>query len=133
MPSSLAAPNDKVNEMEDVDLQLAEQMRQRVNDAGRGLSGFYDRQGLPIGLGDLLVLKMDENYSRIAFDQVGEVEISTVWLGHDEGCGQGALRLFETMVFALGGRAVLRTHYATEAAARLGHDEIVRKARDELL
>lgn len=132
MPSSLAAPNDKVNDMEDVDLQLAEQMRQRVNDAGRGLSGFYDREGKPIGLGDLLVLKLDQDYSRIGFDVVGPVEISTVWLGHDEGFGEGGLRLFETMVFAPSG-TVLRTQYATEEEARQGHAEIVRKARDELV
>lgn len=104
--------------------------------------GFYDRDGEP--LPDVLAwgrLRESLDYFRIGLDRVGDVEVSTVWIGVDHGHDpSGPPIIFETMVFGLdtqnfdgsGGERRIggETHrYATAAEARAGHDRIVAELR----
>lgn len=63
---------------------------------------------------------------RIALNQVGDVEVSTVFLGLDHGWGDGPPVVFETMTFG-GGEATneWQWRYTTRAAAQAGHDKVV--------
>jgi len=87
---------------------------------------YHDRQGNSITR-EAWVAAMKDN--RVALDQVGPYQVSTVWLGIDHGFGHGAPLIFETMVFGGGGRTDLTerfsNRYTTEAAAIQGHANIV--------
>ena len=61
---------------------------------------------------------------------IGDVEISTVWLGMDHSHGDGPPLIFETMVFG-GGLDQQQWRYSTLEAAHAGHDEAVQKVRME--
>ena len=61
---------------------------------------------------------------------IGDVEISTVWLGLDHQYGDGPPLIFETMVFG-GGLDQQQWRYSTLDAAHAGHDEVVEKVRVE--
>lgn len=93
----------------------------------------YDREGKPISMERFVELYDDQEYKRVAFDQVTRLEeaimVSTVWLGIDHGFG--ATRhpiIFETQVF--GGSLDRQCwRYSTEAEARIGHAIVLRKIR----
>lgn len=94
--------------------------------------GYYDRHGQPITFDRYLELLRDDEpdraYSRIALDDVGDVRVSTVWLGLDHGWGTERPVIFETMVF--GGpldEEVVR--YSTESEARAGHAAMVQRVK----
>jgi hypothetical protein len=94
----------------------------------------YDRRGNPLALSDWVRLFHDEAYKRIAKDEVAGYLVSTVWLGLDHSFGVGPPLIFETMVFASEGgdfdmSGVGQWRYATEEAARIGHDEVVEELR----
>jgi hypothetical protein len=58
---------------------------------------------------------------RVAFTQIGDVEISTVFLALDHNFGQGGLAvLWETMIFG-GAHDGFRKRYTSAVAARWGH------------
>lgn len=89
----------------------------------------YDRDGMPISVEEHARLLGQEEYRRVADDQVGSYWISTVWLGYDHGFGRtGAPVIFETMVFAENGKVgpeLEQRRYSTEAEALAGHAETV--------
>lgn len=95
----------------------------------------YDRLGRPITYREYVKLKyetVDENgveYKRIGYDQFGDTEVSTVWLGLDHGYSRrGAPVIFETMIF--GGPLSDETwRYCTEEQARMGHTLISNMVR----
>lgn len=60
----------------------------------------------------------------VAKTQVGEAEVSTVFIGLDHSFGRGPLELFETMIFD-GPLEGYERRYATWAQAELGHAETV--------
>jgi hypothetical protein len=66
---------------------------------------------------------------RIDKTQVGEVEVSTVFLGLDHAWGGGTPLLFETMTFG-GEDGEWQWRYRTKAAAQAGHDRVVAALRD---
>src|SRR4249920_1935701 len=83
----------------------------------------------------------DNDYRRVAWDEVGPYVVSTVWLGIDYGFGRTEVPLiFETMVFDT--RRQIETpsgpvnesaecwRWPTEMAARAGHDQAVAWARE---
>lgn len=71
---------------------------------------------------------------RVAFDIIGEQEVSTVFLGLDHQWGIGPPLLFETMVFAFGSSLDERCErYATWADALTGHDGIVGELRASIV
>ena len=79
-----------------------------------------------------MLIEFRPDYRRIERTEVGEFDVSTVWLGLDHNFGfEGERQTFETMVFRLGSRSNLRCErYSTEAEAREGHERIVREVRE---
>lgn len=92
---------------------------------GRDPLGYYDRAGLPISLAEWSRLMTITDYRRVALDQVGTLDISTVWLGLDHGFGTKKPLIFETMVFGGTDDQQICERYASEAEALAGHREIV--------
>jgi hypothetical protein len=92
---------------------------------------YYDRDGQPMRLYDWAQRFEDMDYKRVAFDQVDDIDVSTVWLGLDHNfSGDGALLIFETIVF--GGPPDVDNEtqrYATEEEARAGHAELLERVR----
>lgn len=102
------------------------------------MSRYYDRQGNPLPdphvdmeawIREWASLFEDEDYRRVALTEIGDVRISTVWLGIDHNFwGQGPPLIFETMVFG-GPLDEEQERYSTEAQALAGHDQMVAKVR----
>lgn len=92
---------------------------------------FYDRDGAPITSEQWSALLADEEYVRVASDDIltagGQaLWVSTVWLGIDHGFGHTAQPLiFETMVFENGTADSFCERYATLEAAKTGHQALV--------
>lgn len=83
---------------------------------------YYDREGKPISTLDWSKLLNDRAYKVVALDIVGDVRVSTVWLGLDHGWGNDGAPpvIFETMVF--GGKLDEEMdRYSTLADAERGH------------
>jgi hypothetical protein len=93
------------------------------------MSDKFDRDGNPLDLMGWAALIEDQNYKRVAFSQVGAVEVSTVWLGLNHNFGSGPPLIFETMIFG-GEHDSYQDRYSTEAEALAGHDRIVAVLRD---
>lgn len=64
---------------------------------------------------------------QIVRHKIGDVEISTVFLGLDHQYGDGPPLLYETMIFGGPLDCEMRRRYATEDEARKGHCELVDK------
>jgi hypothetical protein len=99
---------------------LARQMDRRLSSE---FLKHYARDGREISVGTWTVLMNDDEYKRVAFDELYGYEVSTVWIG----IGLGN-QIFETMVFARdesdpGHNDCYR--YQTEVEALTGHDEVV--------
>jgi hypothetical protein len=62
---------------------------------------YYDKQGKPLTRDEYHALLEDigREYKRVALTKIGDIEISTVWLGLDHQYGDGAPLIFETMQF----------------------------------
>lgn len=65
-----------------------------------------------------------DEHRRVAFDQIGDVRISTVFLGLDHRFGQGEPLLFETMIFGETSDG-WSDRYSTWAEAEAGHARAV--------
>ena len=96
--------------------------------AGEGpvMQLFYDRDGRPIGRVEWQLLLMSgEGYERIAETTIGDVYVSTVWLGlnHAAYVGEPPL-IFETMIFG-GCDDGYQCRYSSESAAIEGHETTV--------
>ncbi len=64
-------------------------------------------------------------------DKIGEVKVSTVFLGIDHNFNEGIPILFETMVF--GGKFDQEQElYSTYEEAELGHDKWVNKVKENI-
>jgi hypothetical protein len=86
----------------------------------------YDRKGKLMDEHDFLARFGDDEYKRVAFDTIGECDVSTVWLGLDHNFrGEGPPIIFETMVFGEGPYADYQWRYSTEEEARRGHETVV--------
>jgi hypothetical protein len=88
---------------------------------------YYDWTGRPISLGQWARLFEDERH--ISEDRIGDVDISTVWMGLDHNfLANGPPLIFETMIFGgvLDGEC---WRYATEREAREGHARAVELVR----
>jgi hypothetical protein len=95
----------------------------------RGLSSrHYDRAGEPIELEVWAERFGDEDYKRVARDEIGDVLISTVWLGLDHNWGDGPPLIFESMVFG-GDLDQEQIRYSTESAALAGHADLVERVK----
>lgn len=71
------------------------------------------------------VLGMPVEYRRVARDEVGDVTVSTVWLGLDHGFGmEDAPLIFETLIFG-GDHDGEMMRYPTRDEALAGHAQAV--------
>lgn len=93
------------------------------------MSDYYDRQGAPLSLEGWCALLRDHDYRRVALDYIGDVKVSTVWLGLDHNYfGDGPPLIFETMVFG-GPMDQDPYRWSTEEEAKAGHDMAVDAVR----
>lgn len=85
------------------------------------------KDGVPIPESDLLTwakwLESEDN-RRVAYTEIGDARISTVFLGVDHAFGGGAPVLFETMVFGGSLDEHMQRYYTLEEAM-IGHERIV--------
>lgn len=88
----------------------------------------YNRQGERISRDEWLRLRSDNDNRIVARDYVGEILISTVWLGLDHNWGDGPPHIFETMAFPSEDNLneMYMERYATEDDALEGHSIMVR-------
>lgn len=93
------------------------------------MNEYYDRDGNPIGDTEWLAGFKDRTYQRVAFDEVGDVQISTVWLGLNHAFGDGPPLIFESMVFG-GAHDEDCERYSTEAEALAGHALLLARERE---
>jgi hypothetical protein len=91
---------------------------------------WYDRQGKLINLVQYVKLLIDdeEKYRRVAQDQVGPYDVSTIWLGVSF---RQPPEIFETMVFVYG-KDIATRRYLTEEEAIEGHKEMVEEFRTKV-
>lgn len=91
---------------------------------------YYDREGQPITLAAYAELNTD-TYYRVALTTVGDVVVSTVWLGIGQS-GAGLPLIFETLCLTDAGHPLdqVGERYATEAEAVAGHERWVAEVRD---
>jgi hypothetical protein len=96
---------------------------------GRDGVRYYDRQGHPMSMDAWTVALVDNDTRRVAFTEMGNIEISTVWLGldHNFWCS-GSPLIFETMVFG-GEYNNWQQRYCTEEQAKVGHNQVVAALR----
>jgi hypothetical protein len=92
----------------------------------------YDRRGQPIDFDEWGRLFEDRDYQSLVKTHFDDGSwVSTVWMGIDHSFGQGPPLIFETMVFG-GPHDQEQVRYATEEAAREGHEFIVTMLRNEV-
>jgi hypothetical protein len=73
----------------------------------------------------------DEDPTRIGSDHVGDLWVSTVWLGLNHNYGDGPPLIFETMVFPTGSYSEeYCQRYSTKEQAKEGHDRVVADLRE---
>lgn len=90
----------------------------------------YDREGRPITLEEWVTLtERGNDYRQVARTVIGDVAVSTVWLGLNQNMDlKGIPLIFATMVY--GGPLTNATwRYATELEALAGHEDIVALVR----
>lgn len=85
---------------------------------------YYDIDGNPIEMLEWAELFEDDSYKRVALDEIGDVQVSTVWLGLDHNWADGPPIIFETMVFG-GDMDQCMQRYSTKEAALQGHQLLV--------
>jgi hypothetical protein len=91
---------------------------------------YYDRQGKPMSLWEWANSMEAAHDRHVAEDYVGEVRVSTVWMGLDHNWLRTGLPLiFETMIFG-GNHDMECWRYPTEAAALAGHDQALSLVRE---
>lgn len=84
---------------------------------------YYSRDGSPMTVTEWAARYEDAESKRVALTKVGDVEVSTVWLGLNHNYGEGPPLIFETIVF--GGHDEVCERYATEEEALAGHARVV--------
>ena len=91
---------------------------------------YYDRKGNPMEM--MAWAKAFEKDNAVAKTKVGEVSISTVWLGLDHGSwDDGPPLIFETMIFGDEYYRDYQERYSTEEEALAGHEKAVALVRGE--
>lgn len=84
---------------------------------------FFNHDGEPISMAEWIALMHINEYVRVAIDTVGDVTISTVWLGINSN-PIGPPLIFETGVFGPGDSVEI-FRYPSHAEALAGHRAIV--------
>jgi hypothetical protein len=95
------------------------------------MPGYYDRRGKRITL--MQFIKMFEKNRVVQQDKIGEVRVSTVWLGVDHNFSEyGPPLIFESMIFG-GEHDREQRRYPTLEQAKAGHAELVAMVLKEQL
>lgn len=91
-----------------------------------------DSQGMPVAEDDLLVWAnwLETTDRQVAMDKLGDVEVSTVFLGLDHSFGGAAPILFETMIFG-GPHDQYQDRYSTREEALAGHQKALALAAED--
>jgi hypothetical protein len=108
-------------------VKLPDNVVAKLNAADCGVEK-YDRLGLPIPLGEWVERIEDPEYCIVQQTTVGDVLISTVWVGLDCAWGKRPPIIFETMLIT-GDNFELHGRYSTEEEARAGHEAACRMVR----
>ena len=82
------------------------------------------KDGVPVPVDDLM------EWARIAETMVGDVRVSTVFLGMDISFGHGEPVLFETMIFG-GVHDKYKERYHTLEESMIGHEKAVSLVKGE--
>lgn len=92
---------------------------------------YYDKQGAPLTREEYseLLAAIGWDYKRVAKTEIGDIQISTVWLGLDHQYGDGPPLIFETMQFG-GNDDQECERYSTIEEAKAGHDAWVKRIED---
>lgn len=91
--------------------------------------GQWNRDGQPMRLFDWVLNIADDEYRHVAFTEVKDAKIVTVWLGVAAGFDkEGRPIIFETTVYDCGSLTEVHT-YATEDDAKYGHGEACARVR----
>jgi hypothetical protein len=99
-----------------------------ANERDHEMSEYYGRDGEPMTPDEWLEKFSDFDYKRVALDKIGDVEVSTVWLGLNHNWGAGRPLIFETLTFG-GPDDGDMDRYATEAEALRGHEQTVSRLK----
>ena len=91
------------------------------------MSMYYDRQGNPMDVMDWATLFEEERH--IGNDRIGDVYVSTVWIGINHQWGDGPPLIFETMIFG-GEHDQYQERYSTEEEAVEGHAKALELVRN---
>jgi hypothetical protein len=92
---------------------------------------YYDIDGNPLTTLDWVVLLESRDmteYGVIGNTYIGDVRVSTIWLGLNHNFGDGPPLIFETMIFGLPDEDEVGEYqwrYSTKEAALAGHDQAV--------
>lgn len=108
------------------------------------MSEWYDLEGNPIDMEQWAALMEtkhrsrrtaedgwstpDEDPTRVAIDRIGNVRVSTVWLGLNHNWGDGPPLIFETTVFG-GTWDQWQERYSTKEQALKGHHRVCEAIR----
>jgi hypothetical protein len=87
----------------------------------------YDMQGQPITR-QQWAESLVGDASRVERTAIGDVTVSTVWLGLDHSFDGGPPLIFETMIFG-GEHDQYQERYSTLEEARAGHERAVERAQ----
>lgn len=91
----------------------------------------YDKDGNPISMEEWTRLFGDLEYKTIGKSEVGDYRVSTVWLGLNHSYGDGAMLIFETMIFDSDDYSGLfQMRYTTQEQAEIGHRLVVEMLRE---
>jgi len=90
---------------------------------------YYDKEGKPLTFIEAAEIMSDMDYRRVRKDQIGNAEVSTVFLVINHNFGlEGPPLIFETRVFG-GDLDGEQWRYSTEAEAIAGHEEVVARIK----
>lgn len=95
---------------------------------------YYRRDGTPYPGDGLLEWGRDFEDRKLKIvkqENIGDVLVSTVWLGLDHGWGRGSPLIFETMVFRGDDSGDEQERYSMEEEALAGHERIASRYRKE--
>lgn len=102
-------------------------------DTDRGVDAieYYDRQGNKIDVDQYTKLIIDPDYKRVAYTDMYDILVSTVWLGMNHSFHpEHPVLIFETMIFGNLNEDgdEYQERYTTEEEALAGHQRAVRIA-----
>lgn len=94
------------------------------------MADYYDRLGNHLSLMEWARRLENRRYATVALTRLGDVVVSTVWLGINHNWSEGPPIIFETMVFG-GKHDQEQYRYTTESMAMSGHQAVVAEIMKE--